>query len=128
MSTPTLLAPPAGLRLIHADRADADEHGPREWIVDSDAGLPVLAVAIDPATHAVMYLTPCSSGALREDFTEGTAEALLEPDGRVVTEEGAHRDVEAWIDKLNRHDRHHDEYLTRLAAKRAGADLAGVNA
>lgn len=124
MNLPTLLAPPAGLRLIHADRADADEHGPREWVVDCDAGLPVLAVAIDPATHAVMYLTPCSAGALSEDFKEGTAEALLEPDGRVITATGLHKGVEAWLSALNRHD----QYLTRLAAKRAGADLAGVNA
>lgn len=124
MSTPTLLAPPAGLRLIQAVRADADEHGPREWIVDGDAGVPVLAVVIDPVTHTVMYLTPCSAGALREDFKEGTAEALLEPDGRVVTEEGSLRNAQAWLDRLNQHDQH----LMRRAARRAGADLAGIEA
>lgn len=105
MNLPTLLAPPAGLRLIEAVRVDADEFGPREWCIDGgDVGLPVLAVAVDPMTHAVMYLTPCSSGTLHEDTKGGTALALLEPDGRVVTECGGRRDLQAWLDHLNRCD------------------------
>lgn len=124
MNLPTLLSPPAGLRLIQAVRVDADALGPREWVVDCDAGVPVLAVAIDPADHAVMYLTPCSAGALREDFKEGTAEALLEPDGHVVTEDGARRNAQAWLEYLNSHDQH----VAELAARRAGADTAGIEA
>lgn len=119
----TIRQPPAGLRLIEALRVEADKDGPREWLVNGDS--PVLAVSIDPAApEKTLYITPNSSGTLHEDTKAGEAQALLEPDGRVITATGLHRDVRAWLDHLNRHDKH----LMDLAARRAGADLAGVNA
>lgn len=103
MSMPTLLAPPAGLRLIQAVRADADEHGPREWIVDGDS--PVLAVAVDPAApENILYITPNNSGTLADDFKGGEVQALQEADGRVITPTGAYTDVDAWLASLNRRD------------------------
>jgi hypothetical protein len=118
-----ILQPPAGLRLLEALRIEADEDGPREWLVNSDS--PVLAVSIDPAApEETRYITPNSSGTLHEDTKAGEAQALQEADGRVVTTTGLHPDVEAWLSALNRYDQH----LTKLASERAGADLAGVEA
>ncbi|QLQ04093.1 MAG: hypothetical protein HZY77_16285 [Thiobacillus sp.] len=123
----TILQPPAGLRLIEALRVEADEEGPREWIVNSDS--PVLAVSIDPAApEETRYITPNSLGTLHEDTKAGEAQALQEADGRVLTTTGLYPDVEAWLSALNRHDAHMAEIAAKLAAKRAGADLAGIDA
>lgn len=80
--------------------------------------------SIRPRRKKTLYITPNSSGTLHEDTKAGEAQALQEADGRVVTATGLHPDVEAWLSALNRYDQH----LTKLAAERAGADLAGVDA